>query len=459
MPSLKLLAEIYDKNILSRNVLKEASGPGNLEKDGLLTVNTPPVTYKLGKYLLVNNDPAVKLPYSQAVSKKYISGATLKSLKEFEDVGFVFNDAVFASAVFTPGPNSWSRSGPYLSGISTIILGKDPKGEDIAYVRSASLQEYAKIYFTNYYGKVRDIYQNYAPAISPEQLMDLIAQETNATLIKNGDGTVDINGNLNVLPSVRIGKAGSHKIEHIPLKIRKITGTLYFSLNNFKNFPDEVTESTNIDLNKDSPSIDFSPLYNHKTKNLHITKRHRNSKKTPENLIDLSLLPPVYRLYLHGVPVNTTDLRGIKLLQGSNSRLDLNNMNLNNLEGLPEEYEGVIDITDYLDKGAGDRAAIKSLKGMPKIVRGDVIINSKMPYSFFDLPETITGNLSWFLGTFNKHQAMQAYIGSRVQGSITVQDPQALIGTITIDKRYYTKGWVDAQQQNISKHDVDITSF
>lgn len=451
MPSFKPLINIYE-NILSESFLKE--GPGNLEKDGLLTINTPPATYKLGKYTLVRNEPAIKMSYSQAASKKYISGATLKSLKELEDVGFVFSDAIFTSEVRT-STSPWVR-GPatYLAGISTIILGKDPKGEDIAYVRKADSQAYAKVYFANRYGKVRDVFQNYIETPTPEQLMDIMVRESNATLIKNGDGTVDINGNLHVMPSVKVGKVGSYKVEHIPLKIRKITGDLNFNINNLKNFPDEVSGITNIDFNKETETpIDYSPLTNLKTKSLHMTRGYRLSDSLHNFTLDLSFLPPVHELFLNGIPLTTTNLKGIKLLQGPDSSFSLIDVPLNNLEGLPEEYEGNIRISNYNNNG------VKSLKGMPKIVHGNVHISGPDSYNFFDLPEVITGNLKWFVEPFNEVQAKRAYIGTRVQGDITVTDRPLGFGSTTLNKKPYNKDWVNAQQQNISKHDVDITGF
>ena len=192
----------------------------------------PLTTLKWGKYTLIPNKPARKYDYKTAC-ENYISTATRKNLKDFENIGFIFNEAMFVYEATT-------------GNVSTIVFGTDPKKEPVAYYRKANstMGPPATFYYKDRKVSMPDTYKTFSselpePVISVEDFISKWACNALCTIRPNG--TIDIDGILRIAPIHN--RFMTIEFKKVPYKIGIVTqhvGVESDKLETLENFPDFI---------------------------------------------------------------------------------------------------------------------------------------------------------------------------------------------------------------------------
>jgi hypothetical protein len=235
----RINALLFEKYI--NEVIGEARGRG---LEALFDPMPAKEFIKFGKYKIVNNKAVVKVKFQEALDKKYISNTTINGLNELIKVGFKFNNVYFVE----------EYDGYYPNSISTLVLGEDPEGKPIVYVRKAGVQSGPKMYYETEYGDVHVYYQkfNTNTSITIEDILNATVSGRKWTARNDGSGTIDTKGNVDLNSHLRVNKFRNAELKDIPVKFGIVKGDINVVL-------DEITVSNlprtvygNVNINSDN---------------------------------------------------------------------------------------------------------------------------------------------------------------------------------------------------------------
>ena len=228
---------LFEKYI--NQVVGEARGRG---LEALFNPMPAPELIKFGKYRIVNNKPVVKVKFQDALDKKYVSGALSNSLNELIKVGFKFNNVYFVE-----------ESSGYYS-ISTLVLGEDPEGKPVVYVRKAGSQSGPKMYYETEYNDVYVYYQKFSTnkPILIEDILNAAVSGRKWAARNDGSGIIDTKGNVDLNTHLRVNRFKNADLKDIPVKFGIVKGDINVSLHEItvSNLPRDV--HGNISINSSS---------------------------------------------------------------------------------------------------------------------------------------------------------------------------------------------------------------
>ena len=493
---LKTLAESLDP-------LQETT---KVVRDNLITLKTPLSNVTLGKYKLVKNAPIAQMPLQKAIDKGYIGSSTLANLKEFQDLGFVFDKVIFKGQIVPPDltpPSWWSVAvyGPWVPRhpvpmlaykVGTIIMGKDLKGNPIAYVRSAGMDA-PKVYTATTYGDVASMYRKFVGQedetlkgmralrlpkdLTVEEILTIATQETGSSrrrlriaskLKKLGkknpwtihpDGTIDVHTSFHLNNEALVNTVRKVNFKgKFPLKLGKVEGD--FSAGGFWDLvgaPKEVDGTFKVGsfgYEKEIPNeVDLSPIKDTIVKSGVVNISGSNGQR-----IDAAFIPACNDLTLYGLTIDS--FVGLRFKSG---KLEINSCVVRDYTGLPDPFVGNIIMAVAL--AAGDQRGSMSLKGMPKTINGNFIYSvydyiranqSPTPLDTENFPETINGDFDLHM-LVDQKDLLKIYIGDRVTGYV-----KARVFGVTdssygdIDKTHYSKAYIDSLTQHTATHGVNL---
>lgn len=231
----RINALLFEKYI--NEVIGEARGRG---LEALFDPMPAKEVIKFGKYKIVNNKPVVRVKFQEALDKKYISSTTINSLNELIKVGFKFNNVYFVE----------EYDGHYPNSISTLVLGEDPEGKPIVYVRKAGSQSGPKMYYETEYSDVHVYYQKFSTntSITIEDILNAAVSGRKWTARNDGSGTIDTKGNVDLNSHLRVNKFRNAELKDIPVKFGIVKGDINVTLDEItvSNLPRDVYGSVNI---------------------------------------------------------------------------------------------------------------------------------------------------------------------------------------------------------------------
>jgi hypothetical protein len=316
----RINALLFEKYITQ--VVGEAKGRG---LEALFDPMPAKEVIKFGKYKIVNNKAVVKVKFQEALDKKYISNVTINGLNELIKVGFKFNNVYFVE----------EYDGYYPNSISTLVLGEDPEGKPIVYVRKAGSQSGPKMYYETEYGDVHVYYQKFSTntSITIEDILNAAVSGRKWIARNDGSGTIDTKGNVDLNSHLRVNKFRNADLKDIPVKFGIVNGDINVELNEItvSNLPRAVYGSVNI---------------------------HSNSL---ESLIG-----------------------GIETVRGD--RVAMTAPKLLTLEGFPKVTKSNIDVT------LNRMNSLTSLKGLPETVQTFSINEADVLLSLYGAPSRVIGN-------------------------------------------------------------------
>lgn len=316
----RINALLFEKYI--NEVIGEARGRG---LEVLFDPAPVPEFIKFGKYKIVNNKPVVKVKFQDALDKKYISSSLTDNLNQLMKVGFKFDNVYFVQ--------EWKGHGS--DGISTLVLGKDPEGKPMVYVRKAGSQSGPKMYYETEYGDVHVYYQKFSTntSITIEDILNAAVSGQKWAARNDGSGTIDTKGNVDLNSHLRVNKFRNAELKDIPVKFGIVNGDINVVLNKItvSNLPRAVHGNVNI---------------------------HSNSL---ESLIG-----------------------GIETVRGN--RVAITAQKLLTLEGFPKVTKTNIDVTLY------HMNSLTSLKGLPETVQSFSINDAGVLLSLYGAPSRVIGN-------------------------------------------------------------------
>ena len=231
----RINALLFEKYI--NEVIGEARGRG---LEALFDPMPAKEFIKFGKYKIVNNKAVVKVKFQEALDKKYISNTTINSLNELMKVGFKFNNVYFVE----------EYDGHYPNSISTLVLGEDPEGKPIVYVRKAGVQSGPKMYYETEYGDVHVYYKKFSTntSITIEDILNAAVSGRKWAARNDGSGTIDTKGNVDLNSHLRVNKFRNAELKDIPVKFGIVKGDINVVLDEItvSNLPRDVYGSVNI---------------------------------------------------------------------------------------------------------------------------------------------------------------------------------------------------------------------
>ena len=322
----RINALLFEKYI--NEVIGEARGRG---LEALFDPMPAKEFIKFGKYKIVNNKAVVKVKFQEALEKKYISNTTINSLNELMKVGFKFNNVYFVEEYDRRYPNS----------ISTLVLGEDPEGKPIVYVRKAGVQSGPKMYYETEYNDVHVYYQKFSTntSITIEDILNAAVSGRKWAARNDGSGTIDTKGNVDLNSHLRVNKFRNAELKDIPVKFGIVKGDINVVL-------DEITVS--------------------------------------------NLPRDVYG----SVSINSHDLEsligGIETVRGG--RVAIMAPKLLTLEGFPKVTKTNIDVTLYQVN------SLTSLKGLPETVESFSINSADVLPSLYGAPLRVIGTENSYSG-------------------------------------------------------------
>lgn len=463
-------------------------------KDGLITMQTPLKNFKLGKYKLVKDAPTAEMPYDKAVEKGYIGTATLENIKEFQDIGFVFDKVIFKGTILpddlTP-PKWWNtsqlgqwrprRPKPVIwNKVGTIVLGKDPKGGPVAYVRSSGMDA-PKLYTPTEYSNVAVAYRKYVTGttqVPPEELSgqlrpsmtvtrvakdptveDILKDAVKSTRKKkwtiHPDGTIDIHGGFKLSNKFTLNAVRKIDFRGIfPIKLGVVEGDFNaFDFNDLTGAPKVI--KGNLVVTAQDVASGTGPVVNITGLKDTIVEGEEVYFNLNGSVLDTASIPAAKKISLHRATIKADAFKDLRLLQPG--KLVLSNCIIENFNGLPDPFQGELEITEY---SARQRL---SLEGLPKRIEGDLDLTSYNSDSSVNpqlrsetFPDFITGDLKLIMKDVTEKDLLKMYIGDRVGGTITAMvDNQR----VALDKALFTKAYIDALTQHTSTHGVNLADL
>lgn len=389
----------------------------------LFTAKTPARTLKFGKYNLIKNLPTVEMSYTDAVKNKYISSTTQQNVQHLLDRGFKFDKTYFVAKQattwtwqYTPGSTIPTQVPVTTTGIAAIIImGQDPNNEEVAYVRKGmGNMQPALLYFKDRYGAAGEVLTRYPDKAgnlpSLTELLDA-AVSSGSKFTINKDGSVDINGSLNIRDTISKGFIKYNTTLLKNTKYNRVSGSFRCEgTMDLKNIPNEVTNMYLPDVTslKDFPTK--------KLEKLHI------DIKDGTNLVLENLPPGIRELTLSGGDC-TIDFKG---LPRDVHLLQIYNINITNLMNFPQNFDGTLEL--------------RYLHGL----------NSLMELG------NIGGNLEIHLcPQITEKELLKAGVGSLVKGDITFTAPGSMREE-KLDKRLYNREYRDAIEQGSKEAGINL---
>lgn len=331
------------------------------------------LTLKFGKYTPIKDENDVKeYTYNDALRRKIISTPTQKNLADFTDVGFVFDKVYVVGTYKSP---------------SILVFGKDPDGQEVMFVRKGgSNTSGPKIYYHREFGNAIDYYRKFEDRAPVPPEVEFIKGMTQGRVTVNPDGSYDINGNISVNPSVRIGIRDVKLPADFKPRINVVRGSFTYTASlPLESMPRKIYGDLTIYGESKLTSLSQIPT---------VIAARALKTKTTEGL-GISDKPTIR---ISGCN-NLKDLTGFPQIEGV-ANIDISSCeNLVSLEGLPESVSG-LELTDLPKitslKGApklitdsgkygmalhlNDLPSLTSLAGLPEITKGDITIsNLKCP--------------------------------------------------------------------------------